>query len=251
MRQQGNAVTRIATCVFGLILATVMLSGAGLAQQAREDSLLASRILEEFEKDSRMPVSGISVVVLNGIVRLKGVVSTLAQKHWAEEIAYGVPGVRVVDNKLWVDRPRISDARLKKNIEEKLRSNPDSLFMHVRVRVEDGEVRLKGTVSSWGAKYTANDILSMIPGVQKIKNDLKIRDLRNRTDDQIRRAVIKAIREKIATSSEYWIKVKVVRGVVTLKGRVRSENEKRIAIQTALFVPGVADLVDKLEVLPE
>ncbi len=249
--QPGKWTARVFFQWFGIALIALMPLSSVFAQYTEEDSLLASQILEQYEKDSRMPVSGISVVVLKGIVRLKGVVSTLAQKHWAEEIAYSVPGVRAVDNQLWVDRPRISDAKLKQQIEKKLRSNPDSLFTRVEVQVVDGEVRLKGTVSSWGAKYTANDILSMIPGVQKIKNDLKIRDLRNRTDDQIRRAVIKAIREKIATSSEYWIKVKVVRGVVTLRGRVRTENEKRIAIQTALFVPGVADLVDKLEVLPE
>lgn len=243
---------RLVTCLFALaaIPAGAILQN-GFAQASHQDSLLVEQIRDEFAKDSRMPVSGISISVIRGVVRLKGVVRTLAQKSWASEIAYKVPGVRAVDNQIWVDRSRIPDDRLREMVAARLKENSEERYRNVRIAVKNGRVRLTGTVSSWGVKYAATDILSTVPGVQRIDNNLKIRDERNRTDEQIRRAVQRALREKIQMSQEYFIRVRVVRGIVTLQGRVKTDTLKRTAIQTALFVPGVVDLVDKIEVLPE
>ncbi len=215
------------------------------------DSLIVAEIQEKLANDSRMPVTGISISAVNGMIRLRGVVQTLAQKQWAQEIAYQVQGVKVVDNQIWVDRGRIKDAELKKIIEKKLQQQGASLYRRVRVDVVEGEVTLKGEVSSWGVKHMAEEVISLIRGVGKITNRLKIRDPRVRSDEDIKNAVEQALRRKIQMNHDFYIRVSVVRGVVTLKGRVRSDTDRRIAIQTVLFVPGVADLVDRLEILPE
>jgi osmotically-inducible protein OsmY len=47
------------------------------------------------------------------------------------------------------------------------------------------------------------------------------------------------------------IDVDTFKGVVTLSGRVRSEQEKSQAIQLARRVEGVAEVKDALQVLPE
>jgi len=220
-------------------------------QASAEDSLLVNQIIQELSKDARLPEKGITIIALNGVVRLSGAVSTLAQKEWALAIVHNVPGVRAVDNRLQVKPPRINDEELERRVRERLHSEPDSIFSRVRVRAKDGKIALSGRVRSWGERYTAYEIISMVPGVAKVSNNLKIRDTANRTDEQITRAVQQALRRKIKMDVDYDISVRTVSGIVTLKGRVRSDAEKSEVIQTTLFIPGVADIVDKIEVLPE
>ena len=220
-------------------------------QSSAADSLLVEQIIQELSNDARLPEKGITISALNGIVRLSGVVPTLAQKEWALAIVYNVPGVRAVDKRLLVDPPHVSDSELERMVAARLSREPDSIFAGIQVRAKNGKVTLYGRVRSWGERYTAYEIVSLIRGVAKISDNLKIRDTENQTDEQITRAVEEALRKKIKMDMDYAISVRTVRGVVRLKGRVRTDAEKSNAIQTTLFIPGVADIVDKIEVLPE
>ncbi len=215
------------------------------------DSALVEQVREKFYADYRMPLRGIVISAYNGAIRLTGIVEKMAQKEWAEELAYSIEGVKVVDNQLWVDTGRITDKQLFDKVMATLRSARITNFSRVRADVYDGVVTLKGYVSCWGEKQQASELIMMLSGVRKIVDELKVRDARNRTDDEIEKAVIKALREKISMYGDYKVKVSVVRGVARLHGKTRSLSDKRTAIRTTIFVPGVADVVDKIEVLPE
>lgn len=225
---------------------------AVFAQDSRSsDTLILENIRTEIASDSRLPIRGISISVLRGAVRLRGVVQTLAQKKWIEEIAYSVDGVRVVDNQIWIDAPNVSDDDLRQALIASM--NRDALhgFAGVDLRVQRRMVTLRGEVRSWGERHTLEEIVAVTPGVRELKNELKIRDKINNSDELIRLAVADTLRRRIQMSSGFMLKVTSDRGIVTLKGRVRSDVEKRRALQAVLFVPGVVDVIDKIEVLPE
>lgn len=252
-------ITRLLFCrataasVLGMLVVSLTAGSSNARAQriTHADSLFIEQIRNRISEDSRLPVSGITISAFNGAVRLRGMVATLAQKQWIEQIAYSVEGVGVVDNQLWVDTPRISDARLAGLIKSRLGSGADSAYQRVQVQVKNGEVKLRGEVKSWGQKRGAEEVISLVRGVRKLENGLKIRDDVNRTDEQIENAVNRELRDKIQMLVDYRIEARAVRGIVTLRGRVRSESDQRNAVRTALFVPGVVDVVDKIEVLPE
>ncbi len=252
--QERNAKMKSLSRLSGILLFSAVLALAMPAiGQVSEvpDSVLVEQVREKFYADYRMPLRGIVISAYNGAIRLTGIVEKMAQKEWAEELAYSVEGVKVVDNQLWVDTGRVSDKELFDKVMTTLRNARITNFARVRVDVYDGVVTLKGYVSSWGEKQQASELIMMLSGVRKIVDELKVRDSRNRTDEEIEKAVIKALREKISMFGKYKIKVSVVRGVVRLQGRTRNLSDKRTAIRTTIFIPGVADVVDKIEVLPE
>lgn len=220
-------------------------------ETSRSDSLILEAVRGEIAKDSRLPIRGISISAFKGAVRLRGVVATLAQKKWIEKIAYSVRGVGIVDNQIWVDAPRVSDQTLLEMIQSQLQGDESDAYSRLKVNVQDRVVTLQGEVRSWGERHQLEEIISVIPGVREIKDRLKIRDRVNGSDNIIQKRVREALRQKIQMGGDYVIKVNVARGIVTLKGRVRNETDWKTALQTILFIPGVADVVDKIEVLPE
>lgn len=217
-----------------------------------EDAALMQKIRQAILNDSRLPIDGISLVVVDGAIRLKGGVQSLAQKRWVEELIYQIPETKVVDNQLTVVVPNLSDEELAENCKSKLLRTQNALldFSNIEVESKGGKVALKGTVEHVGAKLQAEEIVAVVPGVRHIDNKLKIRDDVHDSDSKIERAVIVALREKIQMSRDFYIDVSVVRGIVTLSGRVSSARDHNLAIRTTLFIPGTAEIVDKIELLP-
>lgn len=216
------------------------------------DAELTAKIRSAILDDSRLPIDGISIFVLDGAVRLKGVVELLAQKQWIQEILYQIPEVKVVDNQLEVLTNNYNDDELAAIVRQQLAGQQRHGLDYSRVTVsaDNGRIKLAGAVRSLGARLHAEDVVAQIRGVRVFENKLDIRDTVNTTEEKIRQAVEQALREKIQMSRDYRIEVAVTQGQVTLKGRLRNEIERSRAVRTALFVPGVAEIIDKIEVLP-
>ena len=70
-----------------------------MAQQIFSDQDLRMAILSAFEVDDRVPMN-LRVGVLNGIAHLAGKADSLAVRAAAEELAWQVPGLRGVVNRI-------------------------------------------------------------------------------------------------------------------------------------------------------
>jgi osmotically-inducible protein OsmY len=246
--------SRTALFVIALLCFFTLLPGFADGQETpTPDDLLTSKIKNAILNDSRLPIDGISIFVLHGAVRLKGLVETLAQKNWIEEVIYRIPEAKVVDNQLAVIAQNYDDAALARVVQNQLVNSQNRLLDYSRVETSatEGIVVLKGDVKSYGAKLQAEEITAVVKGVRQIKNKLKVRDAKNNTDEKIKFAVEKALRAKIQMNRDFNLKISVIRGTVTIEGRLRSEREKSLAIRTTLFIPGTAEIIDKIEVLPE
>ena len=127
-----------------------------------------------------------------------------------------------------------TDAQIEKQITHEIRMYPRyTIWDNVNFRVANGQVELLGAVSQPFKKADLQRIVSDVPGVTSVTNELKVLPL-SPFDDQIRLRVARAIyRDPVL--SRYGmgplptIHIIVDNGHVTLAGFVNSEMEKQVA----------------------
>lgn len=160
-----------------------------------------------------------------------------ALMSWAQEAGTGEPSVtdmavrrRVIDQLVWDDRVDAAN---------------------VFVRVEDGSVRLSGTVKSYTARLAAGDAARDVYGVRRVDNNLEVSPEQPATMDQyIRIRAVNAL-ELNPSVNEESVDVEVEGGIVTLRGAVDSYWRKLLAADLVEEVPGARSVVNELAVVAD
>jgi len=117
----------------------------------------------------------INVDVKNGRVTLSGTVDTNWQKSRAGDMAAPMRGVCVVDNNLSVEpKTDVSDATIKRDIEEALKRSSDVDEDRIHAGVDNKIVTLTGKVRDLRESYAAEDIALYTRGVTVVKNGMTV-----------------------------------------------------------------------------
>ena len=82
-----------------LVLPFVNIVGANAANSDK-DTAITSKVEDKLQSDSQLMGSRINVETKGGEVTLKGMVNSQADINRAAELAYGVEGVKKIDNRL-------------------------------------------------------------------------------------------------------------------------------------------------------
>jgi osmotically-inducible protein OsmY len=230
--------------------------------RARSDLAVKKDIQSALLADSATDSYEIGVTVKNGIAVLSGAVDSYRELQLAETVAKGVRGVRRVatdiDVRYKYERP---DGEIREEIERSLdwdiRTSDD--FIHVRV--DDGNVTLRGVVGS-AADRRAARIASWVAGVRGVNAErllvnpamgddmLRGRRYVVRSEQEIRRAVQDALLRDPRVVP-FDLGVDVAGSVVTLRGEVDSLSAKQAAERDALNTVGVTAVANRLVVRPE
>lgn len=131
-------------------------------------ALLASPEVSAFDID---------VDTKDGVIYLKGPVSSETEKLRAEQVAQGIEGKRGVINNLVVSEKARSeyisdkDENIRIAVEKNLASDPN--FKNVHVDVKDGIVKLTGSVETYPLSAEAAR-LARIKGIKAIQNELMV-----------------------------------------------------------------------------
>ena len=148
----------------------------------------------------------------------------------------------------------VPQSRLEKEVRHELVMLPYyNVFDNLSYRVDGGVVTLMGQVTRPTLKSDAENVVKHIEGVTQVNNQIEVLPL-SPNDDQIRRAVYRAIYGDTALSTRYGfqavpaIHVIVKNGNVTLAGVVANEGDKNIAGIRANGVPGVFKVNNELMV---
>lgn len=164
-------------------------SGASSGHQAGmaavdEDKRLAQRIERRLAWDADLAPYDLEVGVNNAIVNLSGSVSTLAESHHARRMANETEGVAGVVNALYVDSALVpfehrsaeppDDETLAKRLEVRLAHDPDLADETIEVEVEDGIVRLQGTLKDYTSEMRAKRLAESLYGVQRVDSELEV-----------------------------------------------------------------------------
>jgi hyperosmotically inducible protein len=118
-----------------------------------------------------------------GVVTLTGTAATEADKAQAESIAKSIAGSQVVANQIAVRPPgnesvaKDVDSDLDKAIDKSLHAQlvRNKLEHDVRYDVKNGVVTLKGTVNSQTRRAMVEKLVTGIPNVHQVVNELQVK----------------------------------------------------------------------------
>jgi osmotically-inducible protein OsmY len=128
--------------------------------------------------DDRVKGRRISVETRDGTVILRGKVDSEQAKMTAAETVNGVEHVKGVRNELQVvapaDRKQIDtdDKAITNMVQQRLKADPQLKGAKINARVDSGIVTLTGEVTSLMISSYASEVLSDVPGVRAVRNDL-------------------------------------------------------------------------------
>ena len=148
------------------------------AKMGASDAWVTSKTKIALFGDERVKGRQISVETKSGMVMLRGKVDSEEAKIAAGEVAKGVEHVKGVRNELQVvppaDRPRVDtdDKAITSMVEQRLKGDRQLKGEKISARVDSGIVTLTGDVKSLALASRASEVLSDVPGVRAVRNDL-------------------------------------------------------------------------------
>ena len=141
------------------------------------DLQIAQRIRQELGWHQRGSQTRIDVDVTEGIATLTGAVSNYVRKMEAEKIARHIAGISEVINRIQVQPSTLlfrADCEIAEAVRNALEWNVLVPAEHIRSTVENGWVRLEGSVSSPLQKQETERAVAYLLGVRGIINRITI-----------------------------------------------------------------------------
>ncbi len=251
--------TTISSLVTGLIVASLAAGTSAhtaaqapqdrqMAQSSTLDREIASQIDHELSKHGAL--HSVRATVQQQMVTLRGTVPSLWEKQRAIEQVLEVEHVRSVLSRL-VIASRESDADVEKEVVKRVRRYVyHTSFDNTTVRVDQGVVTLMGQVREGIEKRDLARIVSQVPGVKALDNQIEVLPAGG---DRVRARVAARIYghpqfQKYTFYRNPPIRIIVRRADVTLAGVVNSPLEKQLAQHLALHTFGVLTVTNELQV---
>ena len=216
-----------------------------------DDRELQQRVAEELEWAPHVDASGVNVEVRNGIVRLTGAVSSLAEKKAAERAVWHVRGVRGIAEEIEVVLPealRCTDEQIAHRVARVLDWDTQIPGERIQIQVERGVVTLIGAVDWQYQRTEAEERVHKLAGVIALDNRIVVRSPVSPSDikERVQRAFHR--HAKLHTAD---ISLQVNDRKVTLIGRVPSVDERETAENAAWSAAGVEEVKNLLVVEPQ
>lgn len=141
-----------------------------------------------------------------------------------------------------------TDTQLHDSVQRQLEWDPEIESDNIAVIASDGVITLMGSTHSYAAKLAAEQSVKRVRGVRGVANEIQVAPLDERTDTEIAKDAISALR----ADSRLPLSVTVTahRGVLTLEGEVRWMFQKAAAAAAIAQLAGVRGVSNQLAVTP-
>jgi osmotically-inducible protein OsmY len=214
------------------------------------DKDLKLHVQSALDWEPSLDASDIGVSVDEGVVTLRGNVTSYPEKVAAERAALKVYGIKGVANDLTVhlvgDFER-TDTEIAQAAVAALKWNTVVPADRVTITVTNGWLTLHGTLDWQYQKDAAARTVRDLRGVKGVSNDVAVQP-RVKTIDV--RDKIEAAFKRSAEIDARRINVTASDGRVVLSGNVHSWAERQEAERAAWAAPGVKQVDDRLTVVP-
>jgi osmotically-inducible protein OsmY len=214
------------------------------------DPQLQQHVVSALDWDPSVDAADIGVTVENGVVTLRGDVKSFLEKEAADRIALHVYGVKAVANDLRVQLPsghERTDSDIAQAAVHALAWNMSVPKDRVTISVRDGQVIVKGSVDWQYQKEAVSRAIRVLAGVRGVTNHIAVKPTIRVVDVATR---IESAFKRSAEIDARRVAVSVQDGKVTLTGNVRSWAERQEAERAVWAAPGVAEVDDRLAVVP-
>jgi osmotically-inducible protein OsmY len=142
-----------------------------------------------------------------------------------------------------------SDKQLRDTVLRQLEWDPQVTSSDINVATADGVVTLTGFVHTYAEKYAAEKAVQGVYGVQALADDIEVKPGSVRTDPEIARDAVHAMKLNVTVPDEK-IKLLVNDGFVTIEGTVDWDFQRRAAESCVHNVAGVRGVVNHLKIKP-
>ncbi len=225
---------RIKTTFLSMIFVLGIAELPGTAQTHHPDARIKTQVQHQLMDQKVLREDKVQVMVEEGVVRLTGTVSNIAEKQRAEKAALGVDDVARVQNDLTVSTADLSDQQIADGVAKQVRSYVFyDVFDWIEGDVQDGAVTLKGQVREPWRKKDYQRLAEAVPGVKSVANEIEVLPL-SPFDDQLRLAAARSIYgdaffARYANRALPPIHIIVKNGKVILEGAVANSLERQLA----------------------
>ncbi len=158
----------------------ILIDGTKRAARELSDSWLTLKTKLALLADDRVSSSDVHVTTHQGVIVLDGNVSSENARHAAGELAAKIEGADRVENRLVVDARLVQkvlereDSQIVKDVERRLKKNPDLKKADIEVSADKGFVTLTGEAPSLATSVQASEVASRVPGVRAVRNELTV-----------------------------------------------------------------------------
>ena len=214
----------------------------------RPDQEIKRNVEAELHWDPELDASDVAVTVKDGVVTLAGFVRNSTEQSAAERTSKRVIGVKAVVNDLQV---KPSSERLDREIAQDAvdalsRALP-TVSPGVKVTVRDGSISLEGEVPWDFQRQLAEKAVRVVRGVKDV---LFLIEVEPKAAPMDLKAQIEQALKRSAEVHAKDIVVESDKGVVTLRGKVRSWAEKDEVAKAAWRAPGIREVRNYILVEP-
>ncbi len=140
-----------------------------------------------------------------------------------------------------------TDQAVEHAIEQRIAADADLQGSEIRVSVREGVAWLDGLVDALWKRKRAGDLAGGVAGIAEVQNSITVLPVEAITDQAIRTDVVVAI-ERDPDVDLGDVDVEVNDRVVTLSGTLPTATAYRAALDAAIQVRGVIEVVDNLSV---
>ena len=215
----------------------------------RADLRLQDEVAAEIGWDPRFTPGEVGVEVDQGVVTLRGTVSSYQKLVTAGGIAAGVAGVKAVANDLVVQPPERAerdDTSIARAVRWALQWDADVPDERIECIVREGTVTLRGTVEHAYQRSAAVGAASRLIGVRRVVDEVAV-ERTQRGDADICADLKAELQPRMPWANMVGFRSRG--GLVVLSGFVRTAEERLAAEKVAWEVPGVRHVLNSIALI--
>lgn len=234
----------------------------GSATEVNNHPAVADLVIQRLQSDHRLADDKLTVEINQRLATITGTVDTIYERDRVTQAASEVKGINRIYNLVRV-RPeeRIGDTALIGRVTQALGRDAYLEEFEITARADNGRIHLYGTVDSRFERNHAYDVVSRLPGVIAIDNNLLVRsdpreprystpfyadEIYERSDEEILQDIEHQLFWSPFVDSDE-VNVDVEKSGATLTGTVDSLAEKRAAEENA-YERGATEVYNRLTI---